>query len=59
MTLFQMTMNWREKNELTSENPEISYIVQKSVILNLYNSAIPQPHQALPGLYSSLGCALS
>lgn len=30
-----------EENGFTSENPEISYIGQMSVILNPYNSAIP------------------
>lgn len=43
-----MTMYWRKKNGLISENPEISYIGQKSIILNPYSSAVPQPHRALP-----------
>lgn len=53
-----------EKNGLISENPEISYIGQKSVILNPYSSAVPQPHRAFPRfalwfrLCSGLGCAL-
>lgn len=34
-----------EKIGLISENPEISYIGQKFVILNPYNPAISQPHQ--------------
>lgn len=39
------------KNGLISENPEISYIGQKS-------AAVPQPHQALPGFAPGSGCAL-